>query len=379
MNSRERLMAALNHQEPDRVPIDLGGIATTLTTGANAALKAHLGITSADPLMDRVLQVVRPGAALLERFGVDTRYVSLNALPGWHDIELADNTYEDEFGIRRRAAFAPDGSLLYYDFVGHPLSGIETAAEIARYPWPDPHDPGRYAGLREAAQALHAGTEYAVIANVCTSIFEFAWYLRGFVPFFQDLVLNPPLAAALLDAVLEYQMALMGETLARVGDLVCVVMTASDLGGQQGPLISEEVYCTLVWPRDRKMWDFIHSRTDARIWYHTDGGVYPLIPYLIEGGVDALHPVQPRAAGMSDRRRLKREFGDRLTFWGGFDQQGAFSSGSPDEVRDEARRLLDDLMPGGGFVFAAGHNIQHEVPAENVIALFDTVLEYGRY
>lgn len=379
MNARERLAATLNHREPDRVPVDLGGIASTITTTANEALKAHLGLVSDDRLMDRVLQVVVPGEPLLERFQVDTRYVHASGPQGWRDIELPGDEYEDAFGIRRKAAFGPGDKLLYYDFVGHPLQHIETAAELARFDWPDPHDPTRYAGMEAAARDLYEQTEYAVIANVCTSIFEFAWYLRGFMPFFQDLLVNRPLADALLDAVLDYQMALIGETLARVGRYVQVVMTASDLGGQSGPLISEDLYRSVVWPRDKKLWDFIRSRTDAKIWYHTDGGVYPLIPCLIEGGVEALHPVQPGAAEMDDRRRLKREFGDRLTFWGGFDQQHVLSFGTPEQVREEARRLLDDFMPGGGFVFAAGHNIQHEVPADNIVALFDTVLEYGHY
>lgn len=379
MNARDRLNAALNHREPDRVPIDLGGIATTLTTGASAALAERVGFCPDDGLMDRVLQAVLPGEALLERLHVDTRYAHLSAPAGWADIELDDDTYEDAFGIRRKAAYGPDGRLWYYDFVGHPLAGAESAADLARFRWPDPRDPSRYAGLEARVRDLYETTGYGVIANVCASVFEFAWYLRGFVQFFEDLVLDPAFAAALLDAVLDYQMALMDETLKRVGPYVSVVMTGSDIGAQAGPLLSPDLYCRIVWPRDRALWDFIHSRTEAKIWHHTDGGVVPLIPHLIDGGVDALHPVQPLAAGMGDRQQLKRAFGDRLTFWGGFDQQHVLPFGTPDEVRDAARRLLDDFMPGGGFVFAAGHNIQHDVPANNILTLFDTVYEYGRY
>ena len=332
-----------------------------------------------DALVDRVQQLAQPSGALLERLHVDSRYLYLKASRDWQDIELPDDIYQDEFGIRRKAAYGPSGQLLYYDFVGHPLSGIETVADLAKFKWPDPHDPARYAGLQDDARQLYEDTNHAVIVNVIGSLFEFAWYLRGFVPFMQDLVLDPDFAGAQLDAMLEYQMALMGEVLSRVGKFVSVVMTGSDLGTQRAPMISERAYRSVIWPRYRKFWAFIKSRTDAKIFYHTCGSVIPLIPLLIEGGVDAIHPVQPLAEGMGDRRFLKREFGGRITFWGGFDQQKVLPFGTPDEIREETLRLLDEFMPGGGYVFAAGHNIQTGVPPENIIALFDTVFEAGVY
>ncbi len=379
LNSRERLVTALNHEEPDRVPIDLGGIVTGITTGANEALKAYLGIESDDPVVDRVQQLAHPSDPVLERLQVDTRYIYLQASRDWQDVELPGNTYEDEFGVRRKAAFNPEGRLLYYDFVSHPLSEIETVADLAKYKWPDPHDPARYEGLEEAARRMYEETNYGVIANVIGSVFEFSWYLRGYIRFFEDLLINPDLIGALLDAMLEHQLALMDEVLSRIGPYVSVVMTGTDLGTQRAPTISPKLYRSMVWPRYKKLWDFIRSKTEARIFYHSCGSIYPMIPYLIEGGVDILHPVQPLATDMGDRARLKREFGDQLTFWGGFDQQHVLPYGTPDEVREEAKRLLDAFMPGGGFVFAAGHNIQSDVPPENVIALFDTVLEYGKY
>lgn len=379
LNSRERLATALNHREPDRVPIDLGGIVTGITTGANEALKAYLGVESDDPVVDRVQQLAHPSDPVLERLQVDTRYLYLQASRDWQDVELPGNTYEDEFGVRRKAAFNPQGWLLYYDFVSHPLSEIETVADLAKYKWPDPHDPARYEGLEEAARQTYEETNYGVIANTISSVFEFSWYLRGYVRFFEDLLINPDLVGALLDAMLEYQLALMDEVLSRIGPYVSVVMTGSDLGTQRAPAISPKLYRSMVWPRYKKLWEFVHSKTDAKIFYHSCGSIYPMIPHLIEGGVDILHPIQPLATGMGDRERLKREFGDQLTFWGGFDQQHVLPFGTPDEVREEAKRLLDAFMPGGGFVFAAGHNIQADVPPENVIALFDTVLQYGKY
>lgn len=380
MNSRQRLLAALSHQEPDRVPIDLGGIVTGITKGANANLKAYLGLATDDPIVDRIQQLARPSEELLDRLHVDTRYLYLSASRDWSDIELSADTYQDEFGVVRKAAISPlDGEVLYYDFIAHPMKDVETVADLARLKWPDPHDPARFAGLADRAKDMYEQTDYGVMVNLIGSIFEFSWYLRGYVNFFEDMLLRPELVEAQLDAMLEYQMALMGEMLDRIGPYLSAVMTGSDLGTQHGPAMSPATYKALIWPRYRKFWDFIKSKTNAKLFYHSCGSIVPMIPFLVEGGVDVIHPVQPMAAGMGDRKRLKREFGDRLSFWGGFDQQDVLPFGSPERVRDEAKRLLDEFMPGGGYVFAAGHNIQADVPPENIIALFDTVYEYGRY
>jgi uroporphyrinogen decarboxylase len=143
--------------------------------------------------------------------------------------------------------------------------------------------------------------------------------------------------------------------------------------------MSEANYVKLVLPRYKKFVASIKSKTAAKVFYHSCGSVYPMIKHLLDAGIDALHPVQPMAVNMGDRKKLKAEFGDRLTFWGGFDQQQVLPFGTPEQVVEETKRLLDDFMPGGGFVFAAGHNIQTGVPAENVLALFETVCEHGRY
>ncbi len=383
MNPRQRLETTLDHAEPDRVPIDLGSIVTSITTGANDALKQHLGIVSDDPVVDRIQQLALPGPELLERLHVDTRYIYLSASRDWRDIELPEHSYQDEFGVKRTAAFHPEtGRLLYYDFArlgAHPLAKAETVVDIASFKWPDPRDPARYAGLEDTARRMYEPTDPAIIANAIGSIFEFSWYLRGYMRFFEDLLVNPQLIEALLDAMLEFQSAMFDEILSRVGKYVSVVMTGSDLGTQRGPAMSETVYRSIVWPRYVKFWKSIKARTKAKIFYHSCGSVAPMIKHLIDGGVDIIHPVQPMARGMGDRKRLKREYGDRITFWGGFDQQSVLPFGTPEQVRQEARRLLEDFMPGGGFVFCSGHNIQAGVPPENVLALFDTIHEYGRY
>jgi len=386
MNSRERLETALSLKEPDRVPIDLGSIVTGITTAANDALKEHLGIVSEDPVVDRIQQLALPSDPVLERLHVDTRYVYLSASRDWHDIELPNNTYQDEFGVKRTAAIDPEtGRVLYYDFVvgTAPLGHIETAEEMARIEWPDPRDEARYAGLAEKARDLYENTDYAVIVNAIGSIFEFSWYLRGFEQFYTDIALEPGIVEALLDGMLEYQSAMFAEILDRAGPYVSVVMVGSDLGTQRGPVMSEEVYKRIVWPRQKKFYDSIRSKTDAPIFYHSCGSIVPMIPHLIDAGVNALHPVQPMAAGMGsdegEREWLKKEYGNKMSFWGGLDQQGVLPFGTPQEVRDATKRLLDAFKPGGGYVFCTGHNIQKGVPPENMLAAYDTVYEYGRY
>jgi uroporphyrinogen decarboxylase len=385
MNSRQRLETALRFEEPDRVPIDLGSIVTGITTGANDAIKAHLGIESEDPVVDRIQQLALPSDALLDRLRVDTRYLYLSASRDWKDIELPDNTYRDEFGATRKAAFHPKtGRLLYYDFVGKAaLADIETAEEMARVKWPDPHDPVRYEGLEERAKELYENTGYAVIANAIGSFFEFSWYLRGFEQFYADLLLNPKLIEALLDGMLAYQTAMFDEILSRIAPYVSVVMVGEDLGTQRAPTISLDAYKRIVWPRQRKFYSSIRKHTDAPIFYHSCGSVLPMIPHLIDAGINCLHPVQPRAAGMGhgegEREFLKTEYGDRLVFWGGLDQQKLLPFGTPDQVREETKKLLDVFMPGGGYVFCTGHNIQTGVPPENILAAYDTAYEYGRY
>jgi len=378
MHPHERFRTAIDHREPDKVPIDLGGMVTGISTGASANLKSHLGIDEPDEIADRVQQLAIPHPEILERLHVDSRYLYLRASRDWQDVELTEDTYRDEFGIVRQAAIRPDGHLLYYDFIGHPLSEVRTVEELARYSWPDPHDPARYAGLEEAGKAIR-DSDKALGVNMIASLFEFSWYLRGYVDFMQDLMTNRKLVEAQLDAMLEYQKALVGEVLDRVGPYATFINTGSDLGTQRAPMVNPEVYREVIWPRYRQLWDFIHSRSEAKIFYHSCGSIVPMIPMLAEGGVDAIPPVQPAADGMGDRARLKREFGADIAFWGGFDQQDTLPFGTPAQVREATRELFDAFMPGGGFVFAAGHNIQADVPPENILAIFDAADEFGVY
>jgi uroporphyrinogen decarboxylase len=373
MTSRDRVLAALRHQEPDRVPIDLGAGTTGIEVEAYDRLKALLGFESQTKTFVR--DHVEVDEPILQRFGIDTRYVRVGAPRGYQMHLEPDNSYLDIWGVR----WKKPASSLYWDMVGHPIAEPTTKA-LKAYRWPDPRDPGRTAGIAERALALREQGTYAVVLdNTGFGAFEQGWALRGFENFYMDLVAEPTFAQALMDGVADYQIALYERVLAEVGPYVDVVMVAEDLGSQDGPLISPETYRRMVKPIEKRVWQFIKSRTDAKLFLHSCGSVRQFIPDLIEIGVDILNPVQVAAGGM-DPAELKRQFGKDLVFWGGgCDTQRVLTFGTPDDVEHEVRQRIAALAPGGGFVFNQIHNIQPGVPADNIVRMFEAVAEYGQY
>jgi uroporphyrinogen decarboxylase len=373
MTSRERVLTALRHREPDRVPIDLGGGTTGIEVEAYDRVKTLLGFQSQTRTFVR--DHVEVDEPLLERFGVDTRYVRVGGPRGYRLRIAEDNSYLDLWGTR----WQKPPSSLYWDMVGHPIAE-PTLEALKAYRWPDPHDPGRTDGLRERGRALCEETPYAVVLDVTGfGVFEQGWSLRGFENFYMDLVAEPVFAEALIQGVADYQIALYERVLAEVGSYVHVVMVAEDLGSQEGPLVSPDTYRRMIKPAQKRVWQFIKSKTDASLFLHSCGSVRTFIPDLIELGVDILNPVQVAAAGM-DPKELKRGFGKDLTFWGGgCDTQRVLTFGTPDDVECEVRQRIRELAPGGGFVFNQIHNIQPQVPAENIVRMFASVAKYGGY
>ncbi|HYL81128.1 MAG TPA: uroporphyrinogen decarboxylase family protein [Candidatus Acidoferrum sp.] len=378
MTPRERVMASLNHQEPDRVPIDLGqavGDGITLTAYRN--LLRHLGMNeNAIQVKDRRGQTARVDEEVLGRFRVDFRGLGLGPPENRTDRWLDDRTYEDEWGVVRTM---PPGSY-YYDLIRAPFAEDASLSAIDRHRWPDPSDPGRFRDLREKARRLHEQTEYAIVVDLNCAFFLRCCELRGWENFYMDLVANVEFAEALMDRFLGIRLAIAERALQEVGANADIVMvTSDDLGGTDRTLISPALYRSLIKPRQKRTFDFFKARTGAKLYYHTDGAVYPLIPDLIEIGVEALNPVQVSAAGMGDTQKLKREFGDRLTFWGAIDTHRVLPYGTPGQVREEVRRRILDLGPSGGYVVCPVHNIQPEVPPENVVAMYDAAYDLGSY
>ena len=378
MTSRERVLASLNHQEPDRVPIALGqAVGDGITLVAYRNLLRHLGMDERmAQLKDTRAQTAKVDEDVLRRFRVDFRGIGLGAPDGWKDRWLDDHTIQDEWGVVRTR---PQDSY-YFDLCRSPLAEEATLAAAERHSWPDPLDPGRYRGLKDRARRLHRETDYAVVLDLNCAFFLRCCELRGWENFYMDLVADTEFAEALMDRYLEIRLAMAERALQEVGDSVdIVVVTSDDLGMTERTLISPALYRALIKPRQKRTFDFFKARTGAKRYYHTDGAIYPLIPDLIEIGVEVLNPVEVRAAGMEDTEKLKREFGNRLTFWGAIDTHHVLPHGTPEEVREEVRRRIRDLGPGGGYVVSPVHNIQPDVPPENVVAMYEAAQDLGRY
>jgi uroporphyrinogen decarboxylase len=270
----------------------------------------------------------------------------------------------------------------YYDMTYHPLRGDDPAS-IDRHPWPDPRDPSRWAGMVEETKALHEAGQYLVILGtvpMTAGVLQTFQWLQGYEDSYYNLAGSPAFTHKLLDKLTELDIAFWESFLPVAGKYLDVLLYADDFAGQNGMLMSMPMYRRYFKPRYREIFKAIRRHAPhVKIFFHSCGGVRDLIPELIELGVDILNPVQVSASGM-ETRQLKKDFGRDITFWGGgVDTQRVLPRGTPQEVRDEVRRRIEDLAPGGGFVFNTVHNIQADVPPENVIAMQEAVMEYGRY
>ena len=382
MTSRERVLRALSHEIPDRIPIDLGGFQTGIHRKAYESLLEHLGRAENVNILDPVQQIVVPSETILQRFHADIRYVTahgphdfqsrieINRRGGksWHDLR-------DEFGI---VWSMPGDQMLYMDISHHPLANAGIT-EIESYPFPNGADTSRFTGVRDKALALRRDTSYALSSGICGVSYEICWYMRGMEQWFMDMKENPKFCEALMDRTSQYWVDWITLFLGEVGDILDVVMIGDDITGQEGPLFSPQFYRDVVRPRQQRIIDVIKKKSRCKIWYHTCGDCSVYIPDLIDMGIDILNPVQINTAGM-DPGKLKAMYGKDLVFWGGgIDSQRVLPFASPHKIRDEVKRNLEAFMPGGGYVFNNVHNIQPGVPPENIVALFDAAYEFGFY
>jgi len=374
--SKERIIKALKHEEPDRIPVDLGTTnVTTITLGAYTRLKEYLGINqeSKVEIVDRAQQLVKPEEKILVLLGIDTRSVWLKRPGNWKAEIREDESYVDGWGITRKKI---QGSW-YFDAIAFPLKKANID-DLKRCSWPDPDDSERFKGLKKEAEKLYRDNKYPIIVDPTGSIpFQNAQLLRGFDTFLMDLVLNQKFAEALMDKLLDFQIELLKKLFKEVGSYIDIIKVADDLGTQKGPLISPKLYRKLIKPRHRQLISFIRENSKAKIFFHSDGGIYPFIEDLIEIGVDILNPIQVSAYGM-DPRKLKKEFGDQLCFWGGVDTQEVLPYGNVKDVEEEVKRRIDELALGGGYILGPVHNIQPDVPPENICAMYKTAQEYGK-
>jgi uroporphyrinogen decarboxylase len=385
VNSKERMLKALNHEEADRVPLDLGGtLVSSINYKTYQGLLSLLGINHGRDVqfLDIVQQIAVMDEDVLQKLGVDVRGVLVRAPSNWqfdlHEDEN-DSYFEDQWGIGWRM---PKETGLYYDLYRHPLPGSDPA-DIDRYPWPDPRDPARWEGMVDEAKALHDAEEYFVVlgsTGLTAGLLQTSQWLQGYVDHFTNLAGSPAFMHRLLEKLMELDIGFWDSFLPVVGPYLDMVMYADDFAGQNGMLMSMKMYREYFKDRYRQIFAVIRERAPhVKLFFHSCGAIYDFIPELIDLGVDIVNPVQVSAAGM-DTKQLKSEYGKDLVFWGGgVDTQRVLPRGTAQEVRDEVKRRIDDLAPGGGFVFNTVHNIQGDVPPENVMAMHEAFLEYGAY
>ena len=372
MTSRERVLAALSHRQPDRVPLDLGGTRnSTMVVEGYERLQRHFGLTGEPRMIERMMRVVEIDETVLLRLRIDTRPAFPGGATRGLAADLGPRRYRDMWGVER---VQPEGSY-YYDLAGSPLTGDIDVRDILRYPWPDPDDPGFTAGLKDRVRWIREHTDAASVLALPPAFVHISQYLRGFEDWFCDFVAEPRRLEALFDAILDVTMAIAKRQLQAVGRDVDVVLTSDDLGSQNALLVSREHYLRYIKPRQQRFLRQIKDLTPAKVVFHSCGSVASIIDDLIEMGVDGLNPVQPQAAGMNPAD-LKKKYRGRMAFWGGTDSQNIVPRGSVADVKRMVERLIEDMGEGGGYIFSNCHNIQPDVPLENVLAMFDHAREY---
>ena len=374
---KERLLMALNHEQPDRNPMDLGGRQTTLSILAYENLKNYLSLSHLPTkVMAHSWQTCFIDEAVLEMFDIDTRHVrpasKVNDVIGETlATGESDNIFVDEWGVKRKIA----GD--YANLIDHPLR-TANLDDLEDFPWPDSADNYDFQGLRESTRKLYEQGEYALVGSLGSpgNIFEQAWYLRGLSEFMKDLIKNKDFAHAVMRRILDIRKRNVELYLNEVGEFIDVVQLADDMASQDNLLISPKHYREIVKPYQLELCQHVKSLTNAKIYFHSCGSISPLLDELIEIGVDILNPVQVSAANM-DTQDLKKRYGKKLNFWGAIDTFEVLPNGSASDVQAEVHKRICDLGKSGGYVMGPVHNICSDVPPENVVAMYEAGLKYG--
>lgn len=382
MTPRERFLTACNHQEPDRIPLALGGTANKMYESTMRAAMDFYGIPQNEiEFYPAGFKYVPFCEKLYEYMEIDTRTLyPMSSSKEMMDAQMNQGVFVNRWGSK----FEYHDSDAEWANLGLDLPLDKenlTVEEVLNYKWPRP-DKSLTVGLREKALKYATEGKYAVgVYRVleCGIFGSIHNCLRGMIPFMMDMVADPELAEALLDGMLETQKAFYGAVLDEVGDLVDYVETEDDMGMQDRPLVSPELYHEMIMPRHKALYDFIKSksRPGVKVFQHSDGAIRDLIPDYIEAGVDILNPLQVTCKGM-DLKEIKAEFGDKLVFNGGIDVQLSFE-GSMDQAKDAVKRAIDILAPGGGYILGGTHNYSPHIPLEKVLMVFEFAKEYGRY
>jgi uroporphyrinogen decarboxylase len=377
MTSRERVTAALNHIEPDRVPLDIGGgQSSSMVAEAYENFLTHQGKPAGETrYLSYTFRVARLDEGTLLKLGSDVRPVLLKAPKNWTPPPSEPETFIDELGIKWKKAYNSTG--YYWEQATYPLAEA-TIADLDAYPWPDPNDPGRYEGLEQEIKQLYYHTPYALMGDCgYKNHWEPAFLLLGLERALTALAAEPDFIIALMEKISALACGVTKRFLEITGPYLTVVRTSDDVATQKSLMMSPATYRKLIKPYHKRYFSLIKQYTEAKIFYHSCGNVVGLLDELIDAGVEVLNPVQ--VAAFKDPAKVKADFGDRLSFWGGIDTQYVLPCGTPAQVQDEVRLRIQQFGPGGGFVAAPVHNIQGDVPPENVLAFSEAIQRYGKY
>ncbi len=413
MNSRERVLAAIAHKQPDQVPVDLG---STPSSGISAIAYSNLlkAIGRTDlpvQIYDVVQQLAQPDMSIIDRFGIDVLDIGRafnTEEKDWHEtilangdkafypihfnpVKQADGSYHcyDEDG-KRLLALMPQGATFfdqsYFPYINGFPENYDTLDEEmgrvlwSRYvhsPWDHTQDPDFWKTLREKTLQLRASTDKALMIVCGCNLFEWGTFLRRMDNFLMDLLCEPDQVARMLDQLLERHLATLAKVCDSVGDIVDIIRFGDDLGMTSGPFMDVDTYRSLFKPRHKQLCDYVKTHSQMHTFIHSCGSISSLMPDLIEAGIEIFNPVQTNARQM-EPEFLKKEFGQDCTFWGGgVETVGTLNNGTPEQVREQVLERLEIMSAGGGFVFNTVHNILPDVPPQNILAMFDAVKEFN--
>lgn len=413
MNSRERVLAAIAHKQPDQVPVDLG---STPSSGISAIAYSNLlkAIGRTDlpvQIYDVVQQLAQPDMSIIDRFGVDVLDIGRafnTEEKDWHETILANGDkafYPIHFNPVKQAdgsyhCYDEDGKLLlalmpqgatffdqsYFPYINGFPENYDTLDEEmgrvlwSRYvhsPWDHTQDPDFWKTLREKTLQLRASTDKALMIVCGCNLFEWGTFLRRMDNFLMDLLCEPDQVARMLDQLLERHLATLAKVCDSVGDIVDIIRFGDDLGMTSGPFMDVDTYRSLFKPRHKQLCDYVKTHSQMHTFIHSCGSISSLMPDLIEAGIEIFNPVQTNARQM-EPEFLKKEFGQDCTFWGGgVETVGTLNNGTPEQVREQVLERLEIMSAGGGFVFNTVHNILPDVPPQNILAMFDAVKEFN--
>ena len=360
MTSRERVLKAINHEQPDRPPVF-----TTLTPQAAKKLSEYYKLPYEEPF-DSLLSTRISHMDLLTHMGNDCVGIAGCAPNDFPTREIENNIHLNEWGMK----FVDVG--IYFEFHEYPLAHAQTVEDIKKYPFPDPYAEGRFDNA--AAAIKKYGNDYAIVADLETVVFETSWYLVGMQKLLTDMAMGEEYIPVLFDKVMEVNVN-VGKKLIEMG--ADILWAGDDFGSQNGMLLAPDMWRLYFKPRIKEMFqEFRSVNQDIKIAWHSCGSIVPVIPDFIEIGLDILNPIQPLAKGMTPEY-LKGNFGSELCFFGGIDIQDLMPNGSPEEIKTEVKRRIDILGKDGGYIIAPAHNIQDDTPVENIVAFYEAVQEVG--